>query len=299
MNTTQLAYFITLAQTLNYTTAAEQLYITQPTLSRNIMALESELDTQLFSRKGSGVTLTAAGEALYRDIQPLVRQYSALLRRVKNIGQGLAGELVIALSSEQQMPPSVLSALQDFHSVYPNVSYVFQRASAGIIRNGLLDGTIDIGLQLDMLNMQDKAINSVLLAAEQPHLVSAAHFDYPDIITASQCVELLQGENLIFPSPLPLETSTASPLQALQNMLHTPEANPHISFIDDISAVSLYVSSGLGVTICNKTHDLALQPGITMREIRDAEPYKKVLQYRSDSRNPVLSSFLQHLKHHL
>ena len=51
MNTTQLHYFLTLSQTLNYSTAAQQLFITQPTLSRSIMALEDEIGTKLFFRE--------------------------------------------------------------------------------------------------------------------------------------------------------------------------------------------------------------------------------------------------------
>lgn len=48
MNTTQLRYFMELSKTLNYSTAAQQLFITQPTLSRSIMALEDEVGAKLF-----------------------------------------------------------------------------------------------------------------------------------------------------------------------------------------------------------------------------------------------------------
>ena len=61
MDTRVLKYFLTVAQTNNITKAAEQLHITQPTLSRQIMDLETELDIKLFNRENRRLQLTKAG----------------------------------------------------------------------------------------------------------------------------------------------------------------------------------------------------------------------------------------------
>lgn len=61
MDTRVLKYFLTVAQTNNITKAAEQLHITQPTLSRQIMDLEAELDVKLFDRENRRLQLTKAG----------------------------------------------------------------------------------------------------------------------------------------------------------------------------------------------------------------------------------------------
>ena len=58
MDTRVLKYFLTVAQTNNITKAAEQLHITQPTLSRQIMDLETELDIKLFNRENRRLQLT-------------------------------------------------------------------------------------------------------------------------------------------------------------------------------------------------------------------------------------------------
>jgi DNA-binding transcriptional LysR family regulator len=58
----RLRYFVTLAGTLNYGRAAEDLHIAQPTLSRAIAGLERELGVRLFDRSRAGTRLTAAGE---------------------------------------------------------------------------------------------------------------------------------------------------------------------------------------------------------------------------------------------
>jgi DNA-binding transcriptional LysR family regulator len=61
MNLNQLQYFVTLAQLEHYTNAAEQLRITQPTLSLAIRSLEEEMGTKLFEKKGRNVVLTKYG----------------------------------------------------------------------------------------------------------------------------------------------------------------------------------------------------------------------------------------------
>ena len=62
MNLFHLRYFVKLANTRHYTRAAEELCITQPSLSHAITQLENELGLPLFERKGRGITLTRFGE---------------------------------------------------------------------------------------------------------------------------------------------------------------------------------------------------------------------------------------------
>ena len=61
MTLNQILYFQKVARLENYHQAAEELYISQPSLSRSMAALESELGVALFEKKGRGVTLTKAG----------------------------------------------------------------------------------------------------------------------------------------------------------------------------------------------------------------------------------------------
>ena len=67
-----LKYFLTVAREENMTKAAETLYITQPTLSRQIAELEEEMGTPLFVRNNRSVTLTDAGQLLRRRVEELL-----------------------------------------------------------------------------------------------------------------------------------------------------------------------------------------------------------------------------------
>ncbi|MGV9835629.1 LysR family transcriptional regulator [Nocardia niigatensis] len=84
----KLRYFVAVAEHLHFGRAAEQLFIAQPVLSRQIRALEEELGAQLFARDRRGTALTAAGEQLLADAKPLLAAAEALRRRVIRAADG-------------------------------------------------------------------------------------------------------------------------------------------------------------------------------------------------------------------
>ena len=301
MNTTQLRYFLELSRTLNYSTAAQQLYITQPTLSRSIMSLEDEIGAKLFYRESGNVSLTPAGQLLLRELEPLAIRYDGLLQRVRNLGSGLAGELHIALSNEQQMPTGLYQAIKSFSGAYPNVKFQFSRMSTGEMLTSLREEALDIAVGLEF-NGHEKINRSIfefcLLETEHPCLVRATGNDQkaPILITTEECGKILERETLIFPAPNSMGQAPANPIEPLRKMLHLPDLHPNVHYVRDSNAVSLYVSAGMGVTITNKSHSIAKENGVELLTVLGAEPYRKVLQYRSNSKNPILHRFLEFIR---
>lgn len=300
MNTTQLRYFMTLARTLNYSTAAGQLYVTQPTLSRSIMALEDEIGTKLFHRESGNVALTPAGELFLQDIEPLSLRYEGLLSRVRNLGNGVAGSLHVALSSEQQMPERLLARIKAFAAEYPAVELHFSRMDTAAIRMALKEEIVDLAVGLDFGSFgQNNETTTLLLQEERPCLVRAATTDHNRdemIITPGECMQILQNTRLIFPSAQHLGAGTADPVEPLRTMLHLPALNPTVLYVKDPDAVSLYVAAGMGVTITNRSNTIAQEKRVDLIEVLGADPFRKALQFQTDSRNPVLKRFLEYVQ---
>ena len=82
-----LKYFLTVAREENMTKAAETLYITQPTLSRQIAELEEEMGTPLFVRNNRSVTLTDAGQLLRRRVEELLAIEEKILNDFAGTGE--------------------------------------------------------------------------------------------------------------------------------------------------------------------------------------------------------------------
>lgn len=95
MDINRLNEFITLATLLNYSKAANQLYLTQPALSRHIHDLEQTLGTQLFIRDTHNVHLTSVGELFLNEAQEIVAKYNHALDLIKEVSSLSKGELKI------------------------------------------------------------------------------------------------------------------------------------------------------------------------------------------------------------
>lgn len=89
--------FITLAELLNYSVAAEHLYLTQPVLSRHIKGLEEYLGAQLFIRSTQNVTLTTEGRFLYENLPMVINRLDHLITRVKQVNN--SEELSVTLGT--------------------------------------------------------------------------------------------------------------------------------------------------------------------------------------------------------
>lgn len=87
MELRQLRYFITLAETLNFRRAADELHITQPTLSQQISAMEVELGTKLLSRSTRSVELTQEGMELLDGVREQVQQIDRCVQTIRESGR--------------------------------------------------------------------------------------------------------------------------------------------------------------------------------------------------------------------
>lgn len=114
----QLRYFVTAARLLHFSRAAEELYISQPSLSLQISRMESELGTPLFHRQGRRVTLTDAGEALLPHAERLLEQEAEARRVVQQVAGLERGRLTLCAlpALDQHLLPPWLARFRREHS---------------------------------------------------------------------------------------------------------------------------------------------------------------------------------------
>ncbi len=112
----KLRYFVAVAEHRHFGRAAEQLYIAQPVLSRQIRAFEQEMDCTLLERTTRSVELTAAGKQLYEEAQGILGTIDAAVRRVHDADRAIQ-RLVIAFAPGLH----VSEAIRAFKSLHPQV----------------------------------------------------------------------------------------------------------------------------------------------------------------------------------
>ena len=95
MNMRQLQYFLAVAHELNFTRASERVNIAQPALSQQIISLEDERGTALFTREKRKVLLTPAGEILVEHAQRVLNTASAAIAAVRAAERGAQAHLMV------------------------------------------------------------------------------------------------------------------------------------------------------------------------------------------------------------
>lgn len=188
MNTRQIQYAIKLAECLNFSQVAEQLGISQPALSKQILNLEKELGVKLFDRNTVPMTLTPAGEYFIQASQELLSREDQLLRSMEDFKSGERGKLVIGVSpfrSLYLMPRIV----QKVREKYPGVQIVLHEAGSDQLRKEAAEGRYDfavVNLPVDesVLEVDPIEVDTLVLAVPKTLLgkiASAADGQLPQI----------------------------------------------------------------------------------------------------------------------
>lgn len=148
-----LNYFLAIAREENFTKAAQQLHVTQPTLSRQIAQLEEELGVELFVRSNHNIILTEDGMILKRRAQELLSLADKTKRDFLHKEENLAGTVSIG-SGEFQSTRCLTDCIAAFREKHPLVRYEFYSGNAGNIRDGIERGLLDIGLMSEPIDMR-------------------------------------------------------------------------------------------------------------------------------------------------
>ncbi len=137
--------FIAVAENLNFSKAAEELFISQPAVTKHIKELESKLEIALFERKGNKVYLTKSGKLVYRSLKQIKQRYRDLEYELGRLNEAFNGSLRIGASStiSQYLIPSVIAS---FHRHYPKIKLDLFNGNSFEMEQKLLDNEIDLAL---------------------------------------------------------------------------------------------------------------------------------------------------------
>ena len=148
-----LNYFLAVAREENFTRAAQQLHVTQPTLSRQIADLEQELGVKLFVRSNHNIILTEDGMILKRRAQEILSLADKTKRDFLQKEESLSGTISIG-SGEFRSTEYLARIIAEFRSRYPNVKYEIYSGNAYNIRDYIERGFLDLGLMSEPIDIR-------------------------------------------------------------------------------------------------------------------------------------------------
>ena len=148
-----LRYFLMVAKEQSFTKAAKQLNITQPTLSRQLAALEEELGTKLFNRGGHSITLTGDGLLLKRRALELVDLEEKIISEFKGDTESVEGRITIGCG-EFMAVETLAEICKSYKEKYPLVTFAIHTGTADNISDMMSRGLVDVGLFLEPVSTE-------------------------------------------------------------------------------------------------------------------------------------------------
>ena len=141
----KLSAFLHASETLSFSAAAQQLHLSQPTVSKYISALESEFDVPLFERTANGLQLTNAGKTLVPWARRLVHDSLDLHEMMLSMDEAVVGRLQIACSTTagKYVLPQLAGR---FRRLHPAVEISILACTQEYVAVRLLEGEADLGV---------------------------------------------------------------------------------------------------------------------------------------------------------
>lgn len=287
MNTSQQKSFIAAAECLNFTMAAEKLYISQPVLSRNIAALEAELGVLLFVRSSNTVRLTPGGEIMYQWMKEHQFSLSDAVMQAKQANQEPQGELRIGFVNTEVVQERESNAILAFKKRYPEVKLTISRHIARELTEKLMDRSIDIAAMIDTELSRDVRFASVETARINSCVaVSCAH-----PLAELGPISLRAFSNETFISVDPQQAPTMSKL--VTQVCGAAGFVPRIREVGSTDEQLAMVEAQRGVALVAENHISATSPLVRLISIKEEFPLRFVCLWDKLNENPSIEHYLE------
>lgn len=250
MNIQHLRYFVTVAESGSITSAAEELRISQPSLSRQIKAFEDNMGCKLLERGARSIRLTSRGEAVRDEGVRILRNLDAGILRVRRIVE----DEVIQIGYAPSLGGEILQgAVARFSQCHPKVKLILKDCSgvemkAGV-RSGALDLCIDVADNTPDIEWVKLLEKPLVLAVPYSHGLLA---EKPNRRVVK--VEELEGERLLLFSRYEYPTAW----QEVTDYFKETGVNVKVAGeFDGIVSMSLALEAGLGLALVADTTPLS------------------------------------------
>ena len=281
----QINYFIAVARHLNFTEAAKSLYISQPTISRQISLLEQQIGVQLFERTKRSVILTPAGSLLARELGEINEKVEQVLTKTRKINLEQDGALAIGFLEAMDSDRVCGKAIAQFIDKYPKIGLSFEAHSFNALREKLLNKTLDIifTLSFEIDDALDiiwqpvfKTFTSIIISKNNP-------LSKKENLTLSDC----KNEDFFIIS----RDESPMGFDSVVSLCRRYGFTPNIArYCHNVESLLLNVEAGLGVTLMDTSIRLSLKNNFKIVQVDDDWMFVG-MAYRKDNPNPAVQLF--------
>lgn len=285
MNTFQLTCFLAVAETLNFAQAAQLLNVTQPAVTHQIHALESELNVKLFERTTRTVKLTQDGQTFLGDARSIVQISERAKKRFEDPSQQGIQTFSIGCHIHGQL--FLLSEiLRCMASSHPNIHPQLQVVPFKHLYRLLAEGDVDV-----IVAFQENSAKKMPFVYKELGKIPVAGYcaaDHPLANRSSLSITELEQERLILHDP----KKSPDSITKLQMQLMESHFSSDLFFCDSEEAAVTLAQAGYGIAILPGML-VPQTPPLVRIPIAQLEPLSFGVYYKTLSGNPILKDFVR------
>ncbi|CAH8244122.1 LysR family transcriptional regulator [Paenibacillus melissococcoides] len=289
MDIKQLFYFVTVADQLSYSKAAQKLHISQPSLSNAIKNLEHEVGSPLLERSNRKIELTDAGKVLYAKSLQLLSQMNILKKEMQEVRLTGSGELIIGMiESVRHWVPKVI---REYQGRYPSMRIKLIEV---LSRKAVIDSLRKYHTHLIITNqcIEEEDIESLPLYTEK--LVLVLHRDHP--LSAKESITFAE----LAEEPFIISMEGFQTREDILEAFALEQVSPNIQFeIERFETALTLVRENLGVAIIPENYLVEPQDDTIIRKTMDSPALERTV-YLTYMKNrylaPAVQSFLEDIQ---
>ncbi|MFE7129234.1 LysR family transcriptional regulator [Streptomyces sp. NPDC057638] len=281
----QLLYFVAVAETRHFTRAAEQVHVSQPSLSQQIRSLETELGAELFSRARGNIALTEAGETLLPLARRILADADTARLEVQELARLRRGR--VRLGATPSLCTGLLpEVLRLFHDRHPGIRLLIEESGSHDLVRLLARGALDLALVVLPLPTASPALTTVEVLREDLVVVSSA--DAPAPRRPTRIADLRDQPLVMFRHGYDLRELTVAACRAEGfEPTFTVEGG-------EMDAVLGFVRAGLGMAVVPRMVATRAEPGLRVTPLAAPGLQRTIgLAHRSDVAPPRAARELQ------
>ena len=261
MEIKQIKYFVEVVRQGGMTQASEHLYIAQSTISKAIKNIENEYDITLFDRSQKQIKLTDIGQTFYDNSLEFLALFEKLSLEMNDVVNVQKGHIKIGLSPMMNVQ-MFTNALNQFHKLYPNVTYEVIEGGGKIVENLTANDDVDIGITT--LPVDHSLFHSVSLYNEELLLVVSNDHHLSDMETVD-LAELKNEEFVLFHDDYYLKD------QIIENCKRIGFYPKTVANISQISFIANLIQQGIGISIVPESLVRLMGDNVTSIQLENVE----------------------------
>ncbi len=284
----QIEIFLTVAEQLNLSEAAKDLFLNQSAVSRWIQRLESSLNTRLFVRNNRGVELTPDGEFLYAELKPIYARLSTTLYNMRSLYDMPDNIIRVGCLDSEEIMELLKNLVNRFETTHPDVLVKIEPSNFKDLRENLVLGVIDCAITYYLGFGEYHTLQSKKIKKLESYFAISSH--HPLAAGDTLATEQLGNEKLFLLTLAEMRGPEDRAFTLCQANGFTPK---EVVYLPSVLSIEMAVRGMRGFSINGPNFGRRFGDEIKLYQIDDVRPNQyMVIAWRKGGCNDTAKEFI-------